>query len=84
MIRYEIKVSCNETEKYKIQDIMNIEKLKSVIWDFDQKLRSIAKYGPEAGEAKGEYDLDSDEAYKARHMLWEFLSEEGITSKDLG
>lgn len=82
MIRYEIKVSCNEAEKYKIRDVMNIEKLKSVLWDFDQKLRSIAKYGPE--ETKGEYDLDSDEAYKARHMLWEFLSEEGITSEDLG
>lgn len=73
-----IEFNLDEEDDYRSHSLMlNAEKYKNVIWNFDQWIRGKVKYPPE--------DIP-DGAHKAyaetREKLWEFLSDRGIDLDD--
>jgi len=81
-LRYRLEIIAREEERDSLVGLLEIGRLKCAIWDYDQKLRAIAKYGTD-DEINGETELTSSEADKARTLLWEIFSNEGITSEDI-
>jgi len=57
-------------EGHEANQALNVGKLSSAIWNYDQKLRDLAKYSQNEAEA--------DKAQWARDLLWEELSEDGL------
>ncbi len=57
------------------------ETLRSAVWEFDQDLRALSKYGEtRAGELKSEH---SDLVYEIRQLLHKHLDEHNILPLDL-
>ncbi|SMC75497.1 hypothetical protein [Pedobacter africanus] len=57
-------------ESHEANQALNVGKLSLAIWNYDQKLRGLAKHSQDEAEA--------NKAQWARDMLWEELGEDGI------
>lgn len=57
-------------EGHEANQALNAGKLSLAIWNYDQKLRGLAKYSQD--------EVEADKAQWARNLLWEELSEDGV------
>ena len=64
-------------DKDHLKKMMNVDAYVSVLFDFDQYLRTILKYGDE-----GLSDETVTKLQEARDKLWELCREEGISATD--
>jgi hypothetical protein len=68
-----------EVEAEELQTALNGHKYKHFIWELDQKLRSVHKYGSALqgnGEATSE---EMDVCYRLRDVIREMLQEDNLT-----
>ena len=69
-------------EAQDIQNALNGWKYKHFIWELDQKLRNVSKYGS-ALQGNGQAtEEEMDVCYRLRDVLREMLQEDNLTIED--
>jgi hypothetical protein len=65
-------------EKEDAQNALNGWKYKALLWEFDQKLRSVHKYGGSLDKAGEATEEERDICYRVRDVIRQMLRESNL------